>query len=211
MILIINTSSIKKYHLKGWYFFILDSYPHICYNPLMQNREDLIHENTELRARLELAERWMRREVASSISKIQKDRLTRRTRSHVQGVWKEEGIDIMTERIMTEFSGVLDHAPKYTLERLIDAEIYWHTLQQYPQMDALPVVIAYQKIIDAWIEERLIAPWRPSMRDAQHEMEYSKLDTDIANIIEKRYTLSIGRWYQILSCIRTGSGDDGYI
>jgi hypothetical protein len=39
----------------------------------MQKRDDLIHENTELRSRLDLAERWMRREVASSIKKIQLD------------------------------------------------------------------------------------------------------------------------------------------
>jgi hypothetical protein len=61
---------------------------------------------------------------------------------------------------MSKFDNSIERAPRYTLERLIDAEIYWNTLQQYPQMDALPIIIAYQKILDAWIEERLVAPWR---------------------------------------------------
>jgi hypothetical protein len=39
----------------------------------MQKKEDLIRENNELRARLELAEKWMRREIQGSISKIQKE------------------------------------------------------------------------------------------------------------------------------------------
>ncbi|MFZ2255997.1 MAG: hypothetical protein WAW59_01705 [Patescibacteria group bacterium] len=62
--------------------------------------------------------------------------------------------------MIQKFDTSLERAPRYTLERLVDAEIYWNTLQQYPQMDALPIIIAYQKILDAWIEERLVAPWR---------------------------------------------------
>jgi hypothetical protein len=30
-------------------------------------------------------------------------------------------------------------------------------------MDSLPIIIAYQKILDAWIEEKLVAPWRSSL------------------------------------------------
>ena len=39
----------------------------------MVTKEDLIRENTELKARLDLAEKWMRREVATSIDRIQKE------------------------------------------------------------------------------------------------------------------------------------------
>ena len=78
------------------------------------------------------------------------------TRKHFENIFEEEGVEIITKRILDTFGNLLDHAPKYTLERLIDAEIYWETLQRYPHMDALPIILAYQKILDAWIEEVLI-------------------------------------------------------
>jgi hypothetical protein len=168
----------------------------------MQKKEDLIQENIELRSRLELAEKWMRREIAISITRIQKEKIAKRTRASVAQIWKEDGLDLITGKIHAQFAPILELAPKYTLERLIDADIYWHTLQQYPHMDALPVVLAYQKILDAWIEQTLIASLRISLKNAKLNMEYSKLDIDIVNIVTKNYTLSLGRLYQILQTIR---------
>ena len=127
--------------------------------------DDLIRENRELNARLALAEKWMRREVQSAIALIERDGVKRSTRRHFQNIFEEEGVGIITKRIMKEFGSLLDHAPKYTLERLIDAEIYWETLQRYPHMDGLPIILAYQKIFDAWIEERLVSPWRARHRE----------------------------------------------
>jgi hypothetical protein len=168
----------------------------------MQKEEDLIQENIELRSRLELAEKWMRREIATSIVRIQKEKVAKRTRASVTAIWKEDGLDLITGKIHTQFAPILESAPKYTLERLIDADIYWHTLQQYPHMDALPIVLAYQKILDAWIEQTLIASFRISLRNSKLSTEYSKLDIDIVNIVNKNYTLSLGRLYQILQTIR---------
>lgn len=170
----------------------------------MQENQTLIQENIELRSRLELAEKWMRREVANSIGRIQKEKLAHTTRHHLSRVWSDSGVDIITTRILEQFDSVLDTAPKYTLERLIDAEIYWQTLQQYPQMDALPIVLAYQKILDAWIEEQLIVWFRIEMKHSKPKIQDSKIDTDIQNIITKNYTLSLGRLYQIVSMIRSG-------
>lgn len=77
-------------------------------------------------------------------------------------------------------------------------------------MDALPIIIAYQKIFDTWIEQQLIAPWRNqkiqrTMKSTHsHPMSYNldQIEIDIANIRNKKYTLSIGRFYQIILCIR---------
>lgn len=132
----------------------------MAYFRFMPTKEDLIRENHELRAKLELAQIWMQREVADSISRIQEERSRKNVRIALQNVFEKDGVDILTRKIVSKFDGSIARAPKYTLERLIDAEIYWNTLQQYPQMDALPIIIAYQKILDAWIEDRLIAPWR---------------------------------------------------
>lgn len=192
----------------------------------MQTKEDLIRENTELQARLDLAEKWMRREVVTSIDRIQKEQSKKTTRKSLQNMFESEWIDILTKHILDQFDDSLENAPKYTIERLIDAEIYWQTLQRYPQMDALPIVLAYQKILDAWIEEKLIAGFRhrewsktergdPGIKNkdffimsgllrSSQWRELEALERDLENILTKNYTLSIGRLYQLLSFVRDG-------
>ncbi len=167
----------------------------------MSTSSDLIRENNELRSRLDLAEKWMRREVAGSIKKIQLDHAKSRSRRSIKNLLETEWLDMITARVIDRFGDILEQAPLYTLERLIDAEIYWQTLQQYPQMDALPIALAYQKILDAWIEERLVAPWREKMKDSRFQIQDATLDRDTANILTKKYTLSIGRLFQIISLI----------
>lgn len=196
----------------------------------MQKSQDLIEENTELRARLALAEKWMAREVQASLQAIREGELRRSQRKHFENAFEWEKLDIITRRILDQYGDILDRAPKYTLERLIDAEIYWETLQRYPHMDGLPVVLAYQKILDAWIEERLIAgfrhrEWSTLKRGypgAKNKGNVSltrllcasqwlrqgtnyQLEKDLENILTKNYTLSVGRLYQILELIREGS------
>lgn len=169
----------------------------------MQTKDDLIRENSELRARLELAEQWMQREVQIAMRHIQKKEVQSVTRKHFSNLLEEEGIDIIARRIHDTFGDGLANAPEYTLERLIDAEIYWQTLQKYPTMDGLPIILAYQKILDAWVEEKLIATWRKNRKwNTKGGMFMSPIERDIQNILTKDYTLSIGRLYQILKMVR---------
>ena len=56
----------------------------------MMNPEDLIRENTELKSRLEFAEKWMRREVASSIGRIARDKSTKSTRKSLANMFESE-------------------------------------------------------------------------------------------------------------------------
>ncbi len=168
----------------------------------MPTKDDLISENHELRAKLEFAQAWMRREVATSINRIQQEHSRHNTRIAMKNVFEKEWLDILTRKVMSKFDNSIERAPRYTLERLIDAEIYWNTLQQYPQMDALPIIIAYQKILDAWIEERLVAPWRIHSPQKIFWKAESSVEQDIINLVDKKYTLSIGRLYQLLQAIR---------
>ena len=54
------------------------------------NPDDLIRENTELKARLDLAEKWMRREVASSIERIEREKSTKSTRKSLTNMFESE-------------------------------------------------------------------------------------------------------------------------
>mgnify|MGYP006371715889 CR=1 FL=1 len=197
-------------------------------------KDDLIQENIELKSRLEIALGWMKREIRTAKNNIQKKQVQYSTRKHFSNLFEQEGIDMIVRRIHNEFGESLKNAPEFTLERLIDAEIYWQTLQKYPIVDGLPVILAYQKILDAWIEGKLIASFRHrewsetkcgdpgkkntnpfSLTGLLHSSQW--LEKDIQNIITKKYTLSIWRLYQILSLVRNGSilpldkGDKGYL
>ena len=56
----------------------------------MQNQEDLIQENIELRSRLELAEKWIRKEIQGSITKIQREQSKKGTRKAMSNMFETE-------------------------------------------------------------------------------------------------------------------------
>lgn len=184
-------------------YYFLDSVEYIWYNSHMK-KDDLIQENIELKSRLEIALGWMKREIKTAKNNIQKKQVQYSTRKHFSNLFEQEGIDMIVRRIHNEFGESLKNAPEFTLERLIDAEIYWQTLQKYPIADGLPVILAYQKILDSWIEENLVVLFRISMKEYRSPIQDSSLGRDIQNIITKKYTLSIWRLYQILSLVREG-------
>ncbi|GAB0174983.1 MAG: hypothetical protein HHAS10_08620 [Candidatus Altimarinota bacterium] len=179
-------------------------YEHI----FMVTKEELILENELLKKKLALAEAWMRREVAAQQRIISRDSIKVGKRNQLHNVLERESIDILTRKIDAYFGDGLSSAPKYTLEHLIDAEIYWQTLQKFPTLDALPVVSSYQKILDAFFE-LILYKFRISIPKNQNLKNPIKndstLDKDIKNVIEKHYTLSLGRWFQFFEKVRAGS------
>jgi hypothetical protein len=56
----------------------------------MPTKDDLIRENHELRTKLEFAQSWMRREVATSISRIQQEQSQKNTRIAMKNVFEAE-------------------------------------------------------------------------------------------------------------------------
>jgi hypothetical protein len=56
----------------------------------MPTKDDLIRENHELRAKLEFAQAWMRREVATSINRIQEQESRKNTRNAMKNVFEAE-------------------------------------------------------------------------------------------------------------------------
>lgn len=171
----------------------------------MQKKDDLIRENMLLKKKLALAEAWMRREVAHQRRSLGEDAMIKSGRKKLDNVLERESIDIITRRIESYFWENLLRAPKYTLEHLIDAEIYWQTLQKFPTLDALPVVSSYQKILDAFFENLLIDFRKSSRISLQYISVQGSLDRDIQNVLEKKYTLSLGRWFHFFQKVREGN------
>lgn len=192
----------------------------------MATKEELILENELLKKKLALAEAWMRREIASHKQMIGETQVKKSQRKKLDNILERESVDIIRRRIIWYFGDSLEKAPPFTLEHLIDAEIYWQTLQKFPTLDALPVVSSYQKILDAFFERILvwfrksslvkgrlggvIWKWIPSSVVLTHPNPplsgrgWNPLDRDIQNVLEKKYTLSLGRWFQFFEKIRSG-------
>jgi hypothetical protein len=122
-------------------------------------------------------------------------------------------IHTIQSRIATYFAESIAYAPAHTIERLIDSEIYWYTLQKHPTIDALPVVLSYQKILDSYIEDHIISGFRTYSTQYIYTLPVptSGIERDIEKILTKNYTLSLGRMYQILQHIRTSDTQSQYI
>ena len=77
------------------------------------------------------------------------------------------------------------------------------TLQKHPTVDAFPIIASYQKILDAYFEERFTLPFRRAYDGKKFISPVEKgLESDIANVIHRGYSLSLGRWYQLLRSAR---------
>lgn len=170
----------------------------------MPTKEDLIRANEELRLRLMHAEGWMRRQVQEATHLIERHEQRKENRRHFENLLEEDLIDTLQRRMEGYFWWSLDHAPAYTRERLMDAEIYWITLQKHPTIDAFPVIASYQKILDAFFEEMVTREFRARYRGLHIPHVDRWLEQDISLIISKDYTLSLGRWYQFITSVHHG-------
>ena len=171
----------------------------------MQKKDDLIWENEVLKRKLQVAEFWMQRQIHESVRHIEYEKNTKDSRKKFENLLETDLLESLSQRIEAYFVTWLMSAPPHTMERLMDAEIYWITLQKHPTIDAFPVIASYQKILDAFFEERITTPFRLQYRERALYSSVRWLDTDILNVITRAYILSLGRWYQFLLSVRSGN------
>lgn len=170
----------------------------------MPTKDELIRENEELRLRLMHAEWWMRRQVQEASHMIELHETRKENRRHFENLLEEDLIDTLKRRMCEYFGESLKWAPRYTEERLMDAEIYWITLQKHPTIDAFPVIASYQKILDAFFEEMVTMGFREKYSTLHIPHVERWLEHDIASVLSRDYTLSLGRWYQFIMSVHHG-------
>jgi hypothetical protein len=170
--------------------------------------EKLIHENARLRDRIVFLEKSLQREIQWGILRARKEQTQKKSRKHFSNLLEESNFALLRQHVLETFGHDIEKdAPPYTLERLIDGEIHYKTLQSYPHMDGFAVVALYQKILDDWIELTLVRHFRDSLRWwISHLAVESRLDEDIKKVIEKKYRLSLGRFYEMLILPRVTPG-----
>lgn len=101
----------------------------------MTQLSDLINENKNLKRKLQISQLWMQRQVHESLQMIIESRQKEQSRQKFDSFFEDQIFQEISKNIETYFSYFLSNAPKYTLERLLDAEVQWYTLQKFPHMD----------------------------------------------------------------------------
>ena len=103
--------------------------------------EDLLIENKELKRKLIIAERWMKKEVKNQISRITKQKIEKLSLCEIEDKFEENIEDLITTKI-TDFFGevTLINIPSQVIENIISAEINYYNMRKNPNFDGLSVI-----------------------------------------------------------------------
>ena len=140
-------------------------------------------ENIKLKAQLEHAREWMKKEIEW---------------------WKHNYSEVIQERIYSFFPPEsLSHFPNYWVENIVSAELVYKHLLEWENIDGVWVIIWYQKIIDQMIELYITKWFRKYAQ--KHSKNISNindpLEKSLRLIIEKKHIFSLWRFYGALKII----------
>ncbi len=174
---------------------------------MVQDIQELLRENTELKRKLEVSRSWMIKEVKSSAHKIATRRVGKMSTDDRENFLGENQEEIITNRIRSYFGELLLlNAPKNTVEHLVDSEISYFALEKSTNGDGIGVVSSYTKILDSLIESIITNQFRKfvSKQGAVILRSNDPLEKSLYLVVSKKYILSTGRLYGLLKSIRSG-------
>lgn len=174
---------------------------------MVQDIQELLRENSDLKRKLEISRAWMVREVKESAHKIATKRVGKMSSNERDDFLGQNQEEIITNRIRGYFGELLLlNAPKNTVEHLVDSEISYYSLGKSSNGDGIGVVSSYTKIIDSLIESIITNQFRKfvSKQGAVILRSNDPLEKALYLVISKKYILSTGRLYGLLKSIRRG-------
>lgn len=160
--------------------------------------QELEQENERLRHHLDVATRWMRREVEESVHKISKRKVTRMTEAGRDEFLRENQEAIIGKRIQDYFGDILLlNAPKETIEYLVSSEISFYNLGKNPSLDGFSVIGSYHKILDVWVEQMIVNQFRKfaQKKGATILRVNDPIEKALHSVITKKFILSLGRLF----------------
>ena len=160
--------------------------------------QELEEENAVLRHHLEVATKWMRREVEESVHKISKRKITKMTETGRDDFLRENQEAIIGKRIQDYFGDLLLlNAPKETIEYLVSSEISFYNLSKNPSLDGFSVIGSYHKILDVWVEQMIVNQFRKfaQKKGATILRVNDPLEKALHSVVTKKFILSLGRLF----------------
>ena len=146
--------------------------------------------------------------------KQSQDILRKETQQNTHNLYHKNLEDIISERIYTFFpDGVLANFPTYWVKYILSSELIYYHMLHTSSIDWVWVLVWYQKILDAMIEIYITEKLRDYIQRSELSLwkpENIPLEKSLYRVIHKKYSLSPGRLYQVLSHISQKNLDYTY-
>ncbi len=94
--------------------------------------------------------------------------------------------------------------PASVIEHIVSAEINYYHLKANPNFDGLSVISSYHKALDTLIENYVIRDFRKFAKkhDQTELSENDPLEKALHAVVNKKYILSLGRFFHLIQRIR---------
>lgn len=162
-------------------------------------------ENEILKKKLEIAQKWMEKEVKLQVHKIAKRKVSRMTHDSKTSFLNDHIEEMIWNKIVSYFSDLLLlNAPSWTVESITASEIAYFNIQQNPKIDWLGVISSYHKVLDLFIESFLTKDFRKyALKNKYNTLKVNDpLEKALYFVVTKWYILSVWRFYALIKMIR---------
>jgi len=170
----------------------------------MTNIKTLQEENEQLKNKLKIAQKWMKKEVAEDLKKIWKAKINSSTLKEKTCFLNDNIEDIVTDKIQDFFGELmLINIPAKIIRNIISAEINYYNFRNNPSFDWFSVISSYHKALDIIIETYITSDFRKFIDKSRlpKHIENDSLEKALNSVITKNYSLSAGRLYHLLKTI----------
>ncbi|MDQ7009283.1 MAG: hypothetical protein Q9M94_03250 [Candidatus Gracilibacteria bacterium] len=164
----------------------------------------LQEENNQLKKKLEVAQKWMKKEIAEDLKKIGKAKINNTTLKEKTCFLNDNIEDIITDKIQDFFGELmLVNIPSTIIRNIISAEINYYNFRNNPSFDGFSVISSYHKALDIIIEEYITSDFRKFIDKSKlpKYIENNSLEKSLKSVILNNYSLSAGRLYHLLQII----------
>lgn len=165
---------------------------------------NLKKENIILKKKLEIAQKWMKREVLSDLKNIKTSKLNLEIKSQKQDFFSENIPQIAYNQVVNFFwEEIFLYISKDILENIVSSEILFFTFFENKNIDWLGIITSYHKSFDLIIEENITKPFRKFFNNKKINLELKNdlLEKNIYSVIFKGHILWFWKFYFLLKNI----------
>ena len=165
---------------------------------------DLILENRKLKKQLEIAEKWIKREVLSNIKNINIERISWESIDQKENFFSENIEELVYNQVSDFFwEERFIYFSKDILENIVSSELLFSFLRKNKQVDWLAMLISYQKIFDLLVEEQITKPFRKyfNSKNLTFSLENDLIEKILYNVLFNWHILWFSRFFALLKNI----------
>lgn len=170
----------------------------------MTNKTTLQEENEQLKKKLEVAKKWMKKEIAEDMKKIWKAKISSSTLKEKTCFLNDNIEEIVSDKIQDFFGELmLINIPAKIIRNIISAEINYYNFRNNPNFDGFSVISSYHKALDIIIETYITTDFRKFIdkNKLPKNVENDSLEKSLKSVILNNYSLSSGRLFHLLKII----------